>query len=356
MSAQTDKPVVTTIGIVANPASGKDIRRLVARASVFDNPEKQAIVQRVLAGIEGVLGAGDWRLAYMDDAHGIVRRAVDEVLGSDRGPDRALSLIPAETGSALDTRRAATALSELPSAVSLTLGGDGTNRAFALGWNDACLIPISTGTNNVFPRLLEATVAGAAAGLVAGGLIPVEDVSDQQKVIRVEIEGEADDLALIDAVLVDERFIGSRALLNPDALRSALLTVADPAAVGITAIGGLLSPLPRHIDAGLVLEFGAPDTTPSFLTAPIAPGYYREVPVTDHRTIGFGQQIRCTGPGVLAFDGERERVLKPGQPALLWVERTGPRVIDVPVTLRLAAERGCFLKPAAARATRTGTT
>jgi len=34
------------IGIAANPASGKDIRRLVARASVFDNQEKCSIVAR----------------------------------------------------------------------------------------------------------------------------------------------------------------------------------------------------------------------------------------------------------------------------------------------------------------------
>ena len=35
-----------SIGVVANPASGKDVRRLVARASVFGNREKAAIVAR----------------------------------------------------------------------------------------------------------------------------------------------------------------------------------------------------------------------------------------------------------------------------------------------------------------------
>ncbi|HEY5647383.1 MAG TPA: hypothetical protein VIS76_15640 [Pseudomonadales bacterium] len=340
---------MTTIGIVANPSSGKDVRRLVARASVFDNPEKQAIVQRVLAGIEGVLGTGEWRLAYLDDGHGIVRHAVAEVLGDPTGHGRAAPIMSAETGSALDTTRAARALAELPSQVNLTLGGDGTNRAFALGWRDACLIPISTGTNNVFPRLQEATVAGAAAALVAAGIIPAAQVVEQQKLIHVEIEGERDDLALIDAVLVDERFVGSRALLNPENLRSALLTVADPAAVGITAIGGLLSPLTSRTDRGLILEFG---TGPGGGTvrSPIAPGYYRDVQIRDHRTIGLGQSLRCTGPGVLAFDGERERVLKPGQQAVLRVERSGPLVVDVPATMRLAAEKGCFLRSANAPA------
>ena len=66
-----------TIGIVANPASGKDVRRLVARASVFDNPEKQAIVRRALAGMSSVLDGRPWRVAYLDDTHGIVRRAAE---------------------------------------------------------------------------------------------------------------------------------------------------------------------------------------------------------------------------------------------------------------------------------------
>jgi predicted polyphosphate/ATP-dependent NAD kinase len=35
-------------GIIANPAAGKDIRRLVAHGSTFDNNEKVNIVHRVL--------------------------------------------------------------------------------------------------------------------------------------------------------------------------------------------------------------------------------------------------------------------------------------------------------------------
>ena len=38
------------IGIIANPASGKDIRRLVAYGSVFDNAEKTNIVMIALDG------------------------------------------------------------------------------------------------------------------------------------------------------------------------------------------------------------------------------------------------------------------------------------------------------------------
>ena len=40
------------IGIIANPASGKDIRRLVAHASVFDNQEKRNILRRAIHGAQ----------------------------------------------------------------------------------------------------------------------------------------------------------------------------------------------------------------------------------------------------------------------------------------------------------------
>ena len=49
------------------------------------------------------------------------------------------------------------------------------------------------------------------------------------------------------------------------------------------------------------------------------------------------------GPGVLAFDGERERVLRKGQTAKLQVNRNGPHVVDVHATLTKAAHLGLFL-------------
>ncbi|MBM3299009.1 MAG: ATP-NAD kinase, partial [Deltaproteobacteria bacterium] len=53
---------MSLVGIIANPASGKDIRRLVAFGSAFDNQEKVRIVRRVLLGLEAV---GVDRVCYM---------------------------------------------------------------------------------------------------------------------------------------------------------------------------------------------------------------------------------------------------------------------------------------------------
>src|SRR5262245_66684016 len=63
-----------TVGIIANPASGKDIRRLVAHGSVFDNDEKASIVRRVLLGLEAV---GVERVWIMPDRFGIGLKALD---------------------------------------------------------------------------------------------------------------------------------------------------------------------------------------------------------------------------------------------------------------------------------------
>src|SRR5690242_13594615 len=152
-----------TVGIIANPASGKDIRRLVAHGSVFDNDEKVSIVRRALLGLESV---GVARVLIMPDSFGIGQKALD-------GIRPALELVPLAmplTFRQEDSRRAAELMAAAGVGCIITLGGDGTNRAVAKGCGDVPLMPVSTGTNNVFPILIEGTVAGMAAGLVARGL------------------------------------------------------------------------------------------------------------------------------------------------------------------------------------------
>jgi ATP-NAD kinase N-terminal domain len=320
------------IGIIANPASGKDIRRVVARASTFDNQEKKNIVRRAVAG---AVAAGARRFLYMPDGYGLVTEAVGE--HCDSGVKFEAVESP-ETESALDTIRAARQMKEADCPVVITLGGDGTNRAVALGWLAAPLVPISTGTNNVFPRMGEATVAGAAAGLIGSGAVALGRVSAPAKVVHAWIEGERDDIALIDAVFLDELFVGARAMWDASRLRLALLTRADPASVGISSLGGLLHPLSPETESGLLLQFGGE----SGVSAPIAPGLFRQAAVRDFYEVPLGDTIALEGPGVLAFDGERERVLKPGQKARLRVLRDGPQVVDIDRVMHIAAQEQLF--------------
>ncbi|MDF2569121.1 MAG: kinase, partial [Sporomusa sp.] len=57
------------VGIIANPASGKDIRRLVAYGTIFDNQEKVNIVRRLILSLAA---SGVKRIVYMPEYYGIV--------------------------------------------------------------------------------------------------------------------------------------------------------------------------------------------------------------------------------------------------------------------------------------------
>ena len=58
-------------------------------------------------------------------------------------------------------------------ALIAVLGGDGTHKAVAAEVGDV-LLALSTGTNNAFPELREATGAGLAGGLCASNRVPPE--------------------------------------------------------------------------------------------------------------------------------------------------------------------------------------
>jgi hypothetical protein len=57
-----------TVGVIANPRSGRDIRRLVASASVFPNAEKASMVVRLTAAA-GAFGVG--RVLVSTDTFGV---------------------------------------------------------------------------------------------------------------------------------------------------------------------------------------------------------------------------------------------------------------------------------------------
>jgi len=61
-------PVVegSAIGIIPNPMSGKDIRRIISQASVFPNTEKASMVLRLLRTV----GSSESRVAHHGDVVG----------------------------------------------------------------------------------------------------------------------------------------------------------------------------------------------------------------------------------------------------------------------------------------------
>ena len=324
---------MSLVGIIANPASGKDIRRLVAYGSVFDNQEKVRILRRVLIGLAAV---GVERICYMQDYFGIVDRALSRI--DIKVPISALDF--KLTGTQEDTIQAAQIMAAEGVACIVTLGGDGTNRAVVKGNASVPLLPISTGTNNVFPDMVEGTIAGLAAGLVAKRLVPLSEVASTHTRLEVILDGKMVDLALVDALVYDSVFVGSRAVWDMDKVRTVFLNRAEPENIGISSIGGQIHPVGPADPMGLCLELGGNGRA---VIAPVAPGMIREVLVSAQSVMQIGEEfkIRLT-PSVLALDGEREVEIRQGQQAAIRLGEAGPTVVDVTQTMKAAMQRNIF--------------
>jgi predicted polyphosphate/ATP-dependent NAD kinase len=337
---------VTTVGIIANPASGKDIRRLVAYGTVFDNLEKVNIVRRILLGLAA---AGVKKVVYMPDYYGIVHRALDGLSSRDRPP---LDIVPADiplTCTQQDSAAAAAAMRAGGAGCIVTLGGDGTNRMVAKGCGDVPLLPVSTGTNNVFPAMMEGTVAGLAAGVVACGLAGGPAALHRTKKLLIAKNGAPADIALVDAVVLDGSFIGSRAIWDVEPIRQIVLTRCEPHTIGISAIGGQLAPVGPYEERGLAVELG--DAAVAGILAPIAPGVVIPVRYRGFRMLGIGEEVPVAHtPCVIALDGEREVEVGAGETASIRLTFDGPLVVDARAALAAAAAVGAFRLPAGAPA------
>jgi predicted polyphosphate/ATP-dependent NAD kinase len=321
---------MTAVGIIANPASGKDIRRLVAHGSVFDNHEKANIVRRVLLGLDAL---GVERAWIMPDSFGIAAGALDGLRLST------LSVgvldMPA-TFTSVDTLRAATLMVSAGVGCIITLGGDGTNRLVAQASADVPLMPISTGTNNVFPSMVEGTLAGLAAGLVARGL--ADSAVDRVSCLEISRADAAVETALIDVAVYDERFVGARAVWDPARILELILARVEPGSIGLSSIGAHLG-----LDSAAHLRMGFGGQA---VLAPIAPGIVACVRVAACRALRPGDEVRLCQPRpcTLAFDGEREVALASHAEVCVRLERNGPRVVDLRRAIAIAARSGVFIQ------------
>lgn len=191
------------------------------------------------------------------------------------------------------------------------------------------MVTLSTGTNNVFPRNVESTLAGQAAGLVASGRVALVDCARRAKVIDVALDDGATDLALVDIALTGDSFTASRAVWRVDTLKELVAVIAEPASVGLSAIAAAVEPLPRTAAGGVHVRLGNGGRS---IRAPIAPGRFESLSIEDHARLGTGESVRVQGPGVLSFDGERDVILDDGA-AVLTIAADGPWVIDVAAAL-----------------------
>jgi predicted polyphosphate/ATP-dependent NAD kinase len=329
---------MSKVGIIANPASGKDIRRLVALATAFSNFDKTNILKRVILGLDSV---GIEEVIMMPDYFGFGHR-VREAFNHHALSCQIRILEFEIQGNQEDSILAAEKMQQEQVDCIITLGGDGTNRVVSKGCGEIPLVAISTGTNNVFPVMNEGTTAGIAAGILARKVVPLEEVTIPMKKIRVSAGNTERDMALIDAVVTTESFIGSKAIWNLEHVKQIILTQAKPGSIGISSIGAALYPVDCRDGFGLAIELGPGGEK---IKAPIAPGLIVEVAVKDYQVLAVGNKVPIFfASSIISLDGERELEISESDSWAMSLEMDGPRLVDIFQTIRQASQKGFFRK------------
>ena len=335
------------VGVVANPLSGRDIRRLTTRASVFPTAEKANMIQRMLTAFGAV---GVHRVLLSTDLGGI-SAAVFRATGQRRAQDGRWPEVEFLNGqpirqTAQDTVDAVRRMVAAGVRVIICLGGDGTARVTASAAGDVPMLALSTGTNNAFPAVREATIAGLAAGLVATGAVPADGVVTRAKVLEVRV-GDRAETALIDVAVSAQRHVGARAVWDPATLTQLFCAFAEPDVIGLSSILGQLSPVARHEPHGVTARL-APEAAAQVL-APIAPGMVMPVGVREIERMRPGSVHRVDArAGVIAVDGERELTFEPGERPTVRLRADGPRCVDISAVLAASARLGLLRRPSPA--------
>ena len=330
------------VGVVANPLSGRDIRRLVTQASVFLTAEKANMIQRMLTAFGAI---GVHRVLLSTDLGGIsasVFRAIERRAGSgrDRPGWPEIEFLDGQPirQTAQDTAEAVRRMVIAGARVIVILGGDGTARVAATAAGHVPLLALSTGTNNVFPAVREATIAGLAAGLVATGQVPADSATTRAKLLEVRA-GDRTETALVDVAVSTERHVGARAIWDPATVTQLFCAFAEPDAVGLSSILGQLAPVARHEPYGVTAHLSSAASRQ--VLAPIAPGLVVPVGVDGIERMRPGPEYRVQArAGVIAVDGERELTFEAGELPVITLRTDGPRCVDVPAVLAASARLG----------------
>lgn len=328
------------VGLIANPASGKDIRRLVGQATTIDNQGKIAILRRVLIGLAA---AGVCHVLVMPDTDSLGPRAIEglerawpksPLVCGERACLHAETLSMEVTGRTQDSERAAALLRQAGAGCIIVLGGDGTVRAASKGAGEVPLLPISTGTNNVLPSFVEGTIAGLAAGALARGQVHLPEVAIRHKWLELTINGASRDRALVDVAVLGGSVLGSRAIWSVENLLQVVVTRAAPSSIGISAIAAAVHPIAAEEPRGLAVWL-APQAGLQTLAA-VGPGLVSRVGIADYHVLAPNESasLVTARPLVLALDGEREVVLYDHDTATLTLRLDGPWIVDAALVMR----------------------
>jgi predicted polyphosphate/ATP-dependent NAD kinase len=338
--------MTATVGIIANPVSARDIRRVIANATALQITDRANIVLRVLSCLNS---CGTGKVYMMPENGGIrhhVRRGIERAENQGQKSFPKVEYLDYKISSTVeDTVRAARKMRELGVAAIVVLGGDGTHRAVVSACGDIPVAGISTGTNNAFPEHREPTITGLAVGLAVSGRVPARTAFLPNKKLVVRID-DHEEIALVDVAVVTERYVGARALWRTETFRELFVTFADPEVIGMSAIAGLLKPVSRRERHGLHVLIGTDGEAKIHLDTPIAPGYMRPIGVRGYRALPAGRLFRPEiAEGSIALDGERELSFARVNKVTIELVADAFRTVNVSACMQYAAKHGLMRGP-----------
>jgi hypothetical protein len=294
---------MATVGLIVNPAAGRDIRRLTGGASVSDNYAKRRTAGCVLEGL--TLVDEELEVAVMPDKAGIGVHAVENA-----PDDLAVSLLDIERAdSATGTRRAAARLHDIAD-VAVVLGGDGTTLDVAQGIGAVPVVSISTGTNNVVPTPIDGTAAGVAAGFVATDVVALDEVTYQHGMVEATIRTETDNdertvRGLATLGVLNRSFVGARAISSASEFVGGVVSRSSPANSGLSGIVGAVEKQTVDTPGGVAVHLGPPNDTEHVVRAITVPGVVERVGIMSCERITSGDTVTFEiDQGVISTDGE----------------------------------------------------
>ncbi len=318
------------VGIIVNPNSGTDARRLTSNAQFMDNIQKLRILKSIVMGL---IGSGITQIEIMPDYLGIASNLVNDIKGN--GVDISMIDIDPE-GDLNDTKRAVEHFKKDNVSLIILLGGDGTLRAAAEQSADIPYLPVSTGTNNTIPYLVEGTVAGLASGYFINYKLN-EGLCNLNK-IDVYINNDLTNIGLVEVSTTNYKFKGT-GIIDLSMIIDSVVIFGKPTSIGVASIGGLIKQMDCNSKKFVYINFNGRNYK---LKSVESPGVIKDIYINDYKIIDVGNKVKMEKSYFIEIDGERLISVDENDNVEVYVNSDGPKLLDINKIMEIVSERGLF--------------
>ena len=313
----------SSVGIIANPLSGKDIRRLVANASVVSTHMKSNEILKLYAGL---VAYGIKKVYVMPDYSDISRRAREQYSEKIETILINTNILDSEE----TTIQAAKEMEANKVGCIIVFGGDGTCRLVSKHIKETPILPVSTGTNNLFPLNLEETDVGIAANKFCL-LKNIKKKKKREKKLEIYENNKLTDSSLVDVVISRTPYIGSRAIWDIKNVDEIFISKVSYEGIGFSSIGYSLIKKDLSFNQGIHISLGQNDySNPQKIMSAIAPGKIEEIEILGWEEFDNNKNISVKlSSGTVALDGERTIEFNSSQKISVKLNIDGPYCLKV---------------------------